>query len=49
MAYVELKRKELKTKYLADTHEVGQEQGLLPHGLLALNSTVTKTDRIGMG
>jgi len=47
MTYVENKRKELKTKYYADTPNKGVEQGLLPQGLLGLKTTVPKNARIG--
>ncbi len=45
MVYVENKRKELKTKYLADTPEVGKEMGLLPQ----IRSHVFRKDRVGIG
>lgn len=49
MTYVENKRKELKTKYIADTPEVGKEMGLLPVGLLGVKSLVLRKERKGIG
>ena len=49
MTYVENKRKELKTKYVADTPEVGKEMGLLPQGLLGIKSLISKKQRQGIG
>ncbi len=49
MAYVENKRKELKTKYTADTPELGEEMGLRPEGILGVKSQVTRKDRTGIG
>ena len=49
MTYVENKRKELKTKYIADTPEVGEEMGLRPEGLLDVKTHVTRKDRTGIG
>ena len=49
MTYVENKRKELKTKYTADTPEVGKEMGLRPEGLLGVKSNVIRKDRVGIG
>ena len=47
--YVENKRKELKTKYKADTPELGREMGLRPQGLLGVKSQVPRKERKGIG
>ena len=44
MAYVENKRKELKTSYKADTPEVGVEQNLLP----VTGSNILRRNRVGI-
>lgn len=49
MVYVENKRKELKTKYKADTPEVGKQMNLIPQGILGIKSTVLKKNRVGIG
>lgn len=49
MVYVENKRKELKTKYIADTPEVGKEQGIIPIGFLGVKSIVHKNEKVGIG
>ncbi len=43
MTYVENKRKELKTNYLADTPKVGEEMGLIPR-----QTNVPKKDKVGL-
>ena len=49
MVYVENKRKELKTKYLADTPEVGKQMHLQPQGKLGLKTNVSKKENVGIG
>ena len=49
MTYVERGQKELKTKYIADTLEVGKEMGLIPEGLLGIKTRVSAKNRIGIG
>ena len=44
MTYVENKRKELKTKYIADTPELGKEMRLIPQ----LGSVVLRRNRTGI-
>ena len=44
MAYVENKRKELKTSYTDDTPEVGVEQNLLPE----TSSKILSRNRVGI-
>ena len=44
MTYVENKRKELKTKYLADTPEVGKSMHLVP----VLGTNVLRRNRVGI-
>ena len=49
MTYVSIGCKELKTKYKADTPEVGKQMHLQPHGLLGIKSIVPKKDNAGIG
>lgn len=49
MAYVENKRKELKTKYYESPKQVGKEQTLRPIGLLGIKTTVLRRERVGIG
>ena len=49
MVYVENKRKELKTKYIADTPELGKEMGLRPQGILGEKTKVLRKERVGIG
>ena len=48
MTYVFNKQKELKTKYVADTAEVGKTMNLIPQGKLGIKSRVLSKDRTGI-
>lgn len=49
MTFVENKRKELKSSYIADHAEIGVEMGLRPKGELGIKTRVRLKDRSGIG